>query len=81
MNQVQLLYIKKKNGFCDQHYLIKEHNNVLAVYTIDENGDVAFKKDTEISTMYLPENDLENFKQGIEVIGDTELNSFLSDFE
>lgn len=72
---------KEENGFCDQHYLVKEYNGVLAIYTLDENGDATLKKYTEISTIYLPEADLENLKQGIEVIGDTELNSFLGDFE
>ena len=72
---------KEESGFCNQHYLIKEHNGVLGIYTIDENGKITLKEDTEIQTMYLPEADLEKVKQGIEAVGNMELNSALEDFE
>ena len=72
---------KQEEGFCDQHYLIKEHNGVLGIYTIDENGKLQIKEDTEIQTRYLTDVDLEKVKTGIEAIGNTELNSVLEDFE
>lgn len=77
----EITIYKEESGFCNQHYIVKEHNGVLAIYTQDENGQLTFKKDTEIQTMYLPETDLERVKQGIEVIGDMELNSVIGDYE
>lgn len=77
----EIIIYKEESGFCNQHYLIKEHNGVLGVYTIDGNGKITLKEDTEIQTMYLPEADLEKVKQGIEAVGNMELNSALEDFE
>ena len=77
----EIIIYKEESGFCNQHYLIKEHNGVLGIYTIDENGKITLKEDTEIQTMYLPEADLEKVKQGIEAVGNMELNSALEDFE
>ncbi len=77
----EIIIYKEQSGFCAQHYLIKEHNGVLGIYTIDENGKITLKEDTEIQTMYLPEADLEKVKQGIEAVGNMELNSVLEDFE
>lgn len=80
-NKNEITIYKEESGFCNQHYLIKEHNGVLAIYTIDENGKITLKKDTEIQTMYLTEVDMEKVKQGIEAIGNMQLNSVLEDFE
>ena len=77
----EIIIYKEEDGFCGQHYLIKEHNGVLGIYTKDENGEVTLKKDTEIQTKYLPETDLEKVKLGIEAVGNMELNSVLEDFE
>lgn len=77
----QITMYQEKEGFCNRHYIIKEHNGVLAIYTIDETGKENWKEDTEIQTIYLPEEDLVKIRQGIEAIGDTELHSTLEDFE
>lgn len=80
-SEKEITVYQEKDGFCNQHYLVKEHNGVLGIYTIDENGQLTLKEDTEIQTMYLPDIDLEKAKQGIEAIGDAALNSVLEDFE
>lgn len=77
----EITIYKEESGFCDQHYLVKEHNGVLGIYNIDEKGKITLKKDTEIQTKYLTEIDLEKVKSGIEAIGNMELNSVLEDFE
>lgn len=77
----QITMYQEKEGFCNRHYIIKEHDGVLAIYTIDETGKENWKEDTEIQTIYLPEEDLVKIRQGIEAIGDTELHSTLEDFE
>lgn len=78
-NQINIY--QEKEGFCGQHYLIKEHNGVIAIYLVDEEGKENWKEDTEIQIMYLPEQDIEQIRQGIMVIGNTELYSILEDFE
>lgn len=77
----EVVLYKEKNGYCDEHYVIREHNGVLAIYTLDENGKETWKQDTEIVTMYLPEVDLSRIKEGIKVTGTTNLRSILEDYE
>lgn len=77
----EIIIYQEKEGICNQHYLVKEHNGVLGIYTLDENGNATLKEDTEIQTKYLPEFDLQRVKQGIEAIGDMALNTVLEDFE
>ncbi len=77
----EITIYKEEGGYCNQHYLIKEHNGVLGIYTLDAAGTLNLKEDTEIQTMYLPEADLEKVQQGIPAIGNMELNSVLEDFE
>ena len=77
----EIILYQEKEGYCNEHYLVKEHNGVLGIYTLDENRQAIFQEDTEIQTMYLPEVDIEKFKQGVEVIGEPELRTLLEDFE
>lgn len=77
----EIVIYQEKEGFCNQHYKVKEHNGVLGIFTIDENGNETLKEDTEIETQYLPEIDLQKVKEGIEAMGDEQLHSILEDFE
>ncbi len=72
---------KESEGFCPEHYVIRENNGVLAVYTIDKDGLETLKQETEIQTMYLPPEDIEKFKQGMQVVGSSQLLDVLEDFE
>lgn len=77
----QIIVSQEKEGYCGQHYVVREHEGVLAIYTLDENGVETWKEDTEIATMYLTEEDLEKVKEGIKAIGDDQLHTILEDFE
>lgn len=72
---------KEVQGNCGKHYLIKEENGFIAVYTINADGSQTLKETTHISTQYLPEADLAILKVGIKANGDAELNQKLEDFE
>lgn len=45
---------KQEEGTCNQHYIIKQENGYIVIYTIDENGNETHKQKTEIATQYLP---------------------------
>ncbi len=77
----QIILYKSEAGNCGQHYFIQEHNGVIGIYTIDENEEKTLKEDTEIVTQYLPDEDLETLKEGVEIIGNTNLVEFLEDYE
>lgn len=77
----QIILYRTSSGNCGEHYFVQEHNGVIGIYTVDEYGVKTLKVDTEISTMYLPEIDIQNLKAGVEVIGYTKLVEFLEDYE
>ena len=63
------------------HYVVREHGEVLGIYTTDETGEETWKEDTDIATRYLTEEDLIKVQEGIKAIGDDQLHSVLEDFE
>lgn len=77
----EVIVSQEKDGYCDQHYVIREHNGVLGIYTLNEDKTEEFKEDTEIATRYLPDEDIEKLKEGIKAIGDDQLHRVLGDFE
>lgn len=61
--------------------MIKEHDGVIGIYTENNEGIQEWQEDTEISTKYLPDTDLEQFKIGTKIVGKNNLYSFLEDYE
>lgn len=77
----RIVLYKTSSGNCGEHYFVQDHNGVIGIYTTDEYGVKTLKEDTEISTQYLPEEDINNLKAGVEIIGHTNLIEFLEDYE
>ncbi len=77
----EIIVSQEKEGYCGMHYIVKEHGEVLGIYTTDETGEETWKEDTDIATRYLTEEDLIKVKEGIKAIGDDQLHSGLEDFE
>lgn len=77
----KLIFLKKEEGICNNHYIVKDINNEINIYKLKNNEEEVFFDKTSISTEYLSELDLEKLKKGIKVYGKEELNSILEDFE
>ena len=77
----QIILYKSENGNCGEHYFVQDHNGVIGIYITDEYGIKTLQEDTEISTQYLPEEDVSDLKAGIDIIGKTNLTEFLEDYE
>lgn len=77
----EVIFGKDEEGECGEHYILKDEEGKIVIYTIDENEKLTLKEKTEILTAYLPEQDLEKLKQGIRVNGKEELNQTLEDYE
>ena len=77
----QIILYKTDSGNCGEHYFVHDHNGVIGIYTVDEYGIKTLEEDTEISTLYLPEEDVQNLKAGVEIVGYTNLVEFLEDYE
>jgi len=65
----------------DTHYIIKNVEGYINVYSVDENNEEILYKKTDISTDYLSEEDVDDLEIGIEVVGTEALNKMLEDFE
>lgn len=80
-NNGEVTFYQEKEGICEEHYLIKEHNGYVAIYTVDNLGKETLKETTEIVTNYLPETDKLRLKEGIKVYGQENLNATIEDYE
>ena len=77
----EIILYKERQGNCNEHYVVKNHYGVIGIYVINADGREIFKEDTEISTKYLPESDIELLNEGVKIIGKTKLIEFLEDYE
>ncbi len=77
----EIVLKKTKEGICNEHYIIKEKDGYVAVYSLDENENEILSDITEISTQFLPNTDLEKLQSGIRAYGKESLYSLLEDFE
>lgn len=77
----EVILLKEIDGFCNEHYVLRDKDGMIAVFKINENGDEILSKISNISTEYLTQNDLLNIKNGIKIYGTEELNKTLEDYE
>lgn len=82
-DELQTAFEQTSNNITDidNQYLLKSENGYILIYYIDENNEEVLYRKTSISVDYLSENDKENLEKGIKVVGITELNKILEDFE
>lgn len=80
-NKEEVTFYQEKEGVCKEHYVIKENNGYVAIYTIDSLGKETLKETTEIVISYLPETDKLRLKEGIKVYGQENLNATIEDYE
>ena len=72
---------KEEEKFCNQHYKLKLENNVIVIYTIDEEGRETEYEQTGITTEYLTQEDILRLTTGIIVYGKENLTSTIEDYE
>lgn len=65
----------------DTHYLLKDVWGYIEVYYLDNDKQEYLYKKTSIATDYLSQEDIDDLKIGIEVVGVQALNKMLEDFE
>ena len=78
---LDIILIKEEEGFCNEHFILKEEQGVITVYKIDKQGEESLYDTTGISVEYLTESDKLELKNGIKVYGKEELNSMLENYE
>ena len=72
----------EKQGYCDEHYILKGINGFLGIYKLDKNGDIGnLIEKTDIFIDLLPEENRKELEDGIKVYSKNELNKIIEDFE
>ena len=80
-SQERVTLSSKVDSFCGEHYLIKEDDGIIKVYSIDESGNLSLKEDTKISIKYLTETDKISLREGIMIYGTENLKKLMEDYE
>lgn len=77
----EIVLYKEVDDFCNEHYVLREKNGNIAVFSVDQINKEELVQITDISIEYLEEEDLEKLKSGIYINSKKELNKTLEDFE
>lgn len=77
----EVILLKQISGVCNQHYMLRLKDGIIAVYQIGDDNTEKLKEETGISTEYLTEIDKIRLEEGIRIYGEEELNSTLEDYE
>ncbi len=78
----RVVLYKEEDDFCNEHFLVKDEEGFVTIYTIDNNEDVLELLDkTDIATKYLTQADRENLEKGMVVYTEKNLNKLIEDFE
>lgn len=72
---------KEESGICNEHYMVRDKDGYVTVYSLDSNENETLKETTEISTSFLTTTDLARLQGGIKLYGRENLNSLLEDLE
>lgn len=80
-SSAKIILYKEYDGECAEHFVLKNDNGKITIYTISENGEEEIYEKTEISVDYLTETDKIEIENGIRVNGKEELNQLIEDFE
>ena len=80
-NSEEVILSRKLDKMCPEHYILKEENEEIVIYRLEENGNLQYVRNTEITTKYLPETDKLALKNGIKATGKEQLNRVIEDYE
>lgn len=77
----EIVVSKDCNGICDEHYIVRDVDGLINVYCLDDSQNEALVYSTEIEAKYLPKEDGEKLKKGINIVGKENLSALLEDYE
>lgn len=81
-NENNVVLYKEENDFCNEHFLVKDEEGYVEIYTIDNDNNVLELLDkTDIATKYLTKPDQDNLKKGMIIYTQENLNKLIEDFE
>lgn len=80
-SSTQIILYKELDSSCGQHFILRNDNDKITIYRINENNEEEVYEKTEIAVDYLTETDKVEIQNGIRVNGIEELNQLIEDFE
>lgn len=80
-NSNNIVIAQNIDKICDDHYVLKLGEKNIEIYKMIEAEDFELVTETNISKEYLTNNDIKKLEEGIFVLGISNLNSALEDFE
>lgn len=81
-NPERVVLYKEEEDFCNEHFLVKNEDGFVTIYTIDNNEQILeLLNKTEIAVEYLTKVDQDNLNNGIIIYTKQNLNKLIEDFE
>lgn len=77
----ELVITRDNPGLCEEHFVIRDVEGSVIVYNYDNEKNEKIYLTTQISTKYLPKEDIAKLQQGINIIGKDNLYELLQDYE
>ena len=77
----KVVFYKEMEGICNEHYVLRDVDGYVTIYSLNENNVESLVEITDIVTVYLTDEDKELLKEGIRVIGKDNLNAAIEDYE
>ncbi len=77
----KIVLYQEEKGLCGEHYMLRDVDGKINIYSLDENGEETLLNETDIATEYLTETDMIDMENGLIVYGKENLNQLLEDFE
>ena len=78
----KVVLYKEEDDFCNEHFLVKDEDGYVTIYTIDNDKNILELLDkTDIATGYLAKVDQDNLKEGMFIYTKQNLNKLIEDFE
>lgn len=80
-SEKEIIIYKELEEMCNEHYVLRELDGVIAIYTKNEFEEENLVEVTNVLTKYLPDVDLQSLQEGISLYGKEKLTYMLQDFE
>ncbi len=80
-SNLEIVISRENSGVCDEHYLVKDVDGLVNVYSVDENNNESLVYSTDIEIKYLPEEDHKKLEKGINIVGKDNLSALMEDYE
>ena len=77
----EIVIYKENIDICEEHYIVRDVDGIVNVYRKNDENEEILVTSTDIITKYLPIEDCDKLRNGINIIGKENLSILLEDYE